>query len=72
MMRDVLEELLHLSSKHIEVSIDPSRFRPNDLPILQGDATRIRTELRWTPRLRVEQTLRDTLDWWRQETSAGR
>jgi len=72
MMRDVLEELLHLSSKQIEVSVDPSRFRPNDLPILQGDATRIRTELRWTPRLRVEQTLRDTLDWWRQETSAGR
>lgn len=69
-MQDLLDELLHLSSAPIQVEIDQARLRPNDIAIVQGDATRIRSELGWTPTIRVEQTLRDTLDWWRSETAA--
>jgi len=69
---DLLDELLHLSSAHVRVEIDESRLRPSDTPVIQGDATRIRTELGWTPRLKVEETLRDTLDWWRDQVRAAR
>ncbi len=62
---DLLDELRHLSNVSVRVDIDESRLRPSDTPVLQGDATRIRTELGWTPRLTVEDMLRDTLDWWR-------
>jgi GDP-4-dehydro-6-deoxy-D-mannose reductase len=68
-VRDLLHELLHLSSRTIAVEIDPARFRPNDVPIVQGDGSRIRAELQWTPTIRVEQTLHDTLEWWRSEVS---
>ncbi len=68
-MQDLLDELLHLSSSKIRVETDPTRLRPNDVPIVQGDATRIRSELGWMPRIRVEQTLQDTLEWWRRETA---
>jgi GDP-4-dehydro-6-deoxy-D-mannose reductase len=67
-IRDLLHELLSLSSASIDVEIDAARFRRNDVPIVQGDGSRIRSELDWTPTIRVEQTLRDTLDWWREET----
>jgi GDP-4-dehydro-6-deoxy-D-mannose reductase len=62
---DLLEELRHLARRPIEVAVDESRLRPNDIPVVQGDATRIRSELGWSPHISVEQTLRDTLDWWR-------
>src|SRR5262249_42668132 len=67
---DLLEELIHLSGVPVRVEVDNARLRPNDTPIVQGDATRIRTELGWTPRIAVEQTLRDTLAWWRIQLSS--
>jgi GDP-4-dehydro-6-deoxy-D-mannose reductase len=64
---DLLEELRHLARRSIEVAVEESRLRPNDIPVVQGDATRIRSELGWSPHISVEQTLRDTLDWWRRQ-----
>ena len=69
---DLLEELLHFARVPITVSVDEHRLRPNDVPVIQGDASRIRADLGWAPRIPVEQTLSDTLEWWRTETLAGR
>lgn len=69
---DLLEELLHQARRVITVVIDPTRLRPHDTPVFQGDAARIRSELGWAPRIPVEQTLSDTLEWWRAEVRAGR
>jgi GDP-4-dehydro-6-deoxy-D-mannose reductase len=71
-IRDLLDELLHLAQTRVTVEIDQARLRPNDIPVVQGDATRIRAELGWAPKIRVEQTLRDTLDYWRAQVAAGR
>jgi GDP-4-dehydro-6-deoxy-D-mannose reductase len=62
---DLLDELLHLSPSEITVETDPARIRPNDVPVLQGNAARARAELGWTPHIPIEQTLRDTLEYWR-------
>ena len=32
--------------------VDPARYRPNDMPLLLGDPSRLRDELGWTPRFR--------------------
>lgn len=69
---DLLDELCHLSRVPIATEPDPSLLRPNDVPVVQGDASRIRAEIGWTPRIPVEQTLSDTLEWWRGEVRAGR
>jgi GDP-4-dehydro-6-deoxy-D-mannose reductase len=47
------------------VSVDEARLRPVDVAVVQGDASRIRSELGWAPKIPVEQTLSDTLEWWR-------
>jgi nucleoside-diphosphate-sugar epimerase len=33
--------------------------------VVQGDASRIHSELGWKPKIPVEQMLSDTLEWWR-------
>jgi GDP-4-dehydro-6-deoxy-D-mannose reductase len=66
---DLLDELLHLSTADVTIEIDTARLRPNDLSVIQGDATRLRTDLDWLPRIPVEQMLADTLDYWREELS---
>lgn len=63
---EVLERLVALSRVPVEVRVDPSRYRPNDLPLLLGDPERIERELGWTPRIPLEQTLADLLEYWRQ------
>jgi GDP-4-dehydro-6-deoxy-D-mannose reductase len=70
-IRDLLEELLHVARTPIDVVVDEARLRPSDVPVVQGDATRMRGELGWAPRIRVEQMLSDTLEWWRAETRAA-
>ena len=68
---DLLDELLHIAKVKVQPQVDPARLRPQDSAVFQGDATRIRTELGWTPVIPIERTLHDTLDWWRKEIAAS-
>lgn len=55
---DLMMQLLHVS---VELQVIPERLRPIDVPVLVGDATRIRNELVWKPTYTIEDTLRDVL-----------
>jgi GDP-4-dehydro-6-deoxy-D-mannose reductase len=41
---------------------DPELMRPADIPYLVGDAAKLRTATGWTPRVPLEETLRQVLD----------
>jgi GDP-4-dehydro-6-deoxy-D-mannose reductase len=69
---DLLDRLLALSRAPVRVTVDPARLRPEDMPVLVGDSTRIRTELGWTPGISLERLLADTLEWWRSAIGATR
>jgi GDP-4-dehydro-6-deoxy-D-mannose reductase len=67
---EVLEFLLgETRVRPIAVREDPARLRPSDVPMLLGDASRIRRAVGWQPELPFEQTLRDVLDYWRWRTA---
>ena len=68
-MREVLELLLGLADAQIEVEPDPALARPADLPVVCGDATRLRDATGWEPMIPLEQTLADTLDAARRATT---
>ena len=62
----ILEMLLTMSTKEIEVMPDPERIRPHDTPVMLGDAKAARGALEWWPRRGVEDTLKSVLDYYRQ------
>jgi GDP-4-dehydro-6-deoxy-D-mannose reductase len=39
------------------------------MPLLLGDPRRLAHDTGWSPRIPIEQTLRDLLDYWRQMVS---
>jgi GDP-4-dehydro-6-deoxy-D-mannose reductase len=68
----VLRELVALVDAPIQVERDPARMRPVDLPVVSGDASKLRRVTGWEPLIPLEQTLRDTLDAARQAVRVGK
>ena len=64
-MKDILQQLLHESTKAITIQQDPARMRPSDIPILVGSNTKIHQATGWKPIIPLSQTLRDILNSWR-------
>ena len=69
-VQDVLDGYLALTTAKIDVQEDPARMRPSDVKILWADDTKFRAISDWQPQIPFEQTLRDTLDYWRNRASA--
>lgn len=63
---DVLKYLLKLSKVKIEVKEDSSRMRPSDVPILLGDNSKFVAKTGWKPQIKLEKTLEDLLNYWRE------
>lgn len=66
-MQEVLDMLIARARISIRVRVDQGRLRPNDVPLLLGDPTRLRLELGWVPTVPLERTLDDILNYWRGE-----
>ena len=66
-IRSILDALIGMSNKQIDVETDPNRLRPSDVPYAAGSNVRICKELGWAPAHDFEETLRDTLTFWREQ-----
>ncbi len=65
-IREVIDGFLEHAARPIEVRQVAERVRPIDLPILVGDASRLRTLTGWAPTISFRQSLEDVLDDWRR------
>lgn len=64
-IEEILNRILALTDCKITVEVDTDRLRPVDVPIIEPDITKITACTGWTPRISLDQTLRETLDYWR-------
>ena len=64
-IQQVLDLMLKQSRAPIRVEQDAARLRPSDTPIMYVDSTKFRAQTGWEPRIPLEQSLRDILDYWR-------
>jgi GDP-4-dehydro-6-deoxy-D-mannose reductase len=64
-LRDLLNKLISYSGKKIDVYQDKSKIRPLDDPVFIGDNSKLR-KLGWKPEISIDETLKDTLDYWRK------
>jgi GDP-4-dehydro-6-deoxy-D-mannose reductase len=62
----VLEQLISLAKVKIDVRRSSDKLRPLDESVYIGDNSKLRG-LGWKPQIPLEQTLRDTLDYWRSK-----
>jgi GDP-4-dehydro-6-deoxy-D-mannose reductase len=67
-MQELLDKLIARARVPVAIKVDPARYRPNDTPLLVGNPARLRDELGWIPRIPIEQTLDDLLEYWRAKT----
>ena len=66
-IQEVLDFFLRQANvSGIAVREDPARLRPSDVPHLLGDGSKARAALGWKPEIPFEQTLLDTLEYWRR------
>lgn len=64
-IQDILDILLSLSATKIKIEIDPEKLRPSDVPIIQCDNSKIKAHINWNTKYDIKDTLKDTLDYWR-------
>jgi GDP-4-dehydro-6-deoxy-D-mannose reductase len=64
-IQEILDILLYMTEKPIEVRTDPARMRPVDIPIFVCDPRKLRDTTGWEPTYTLEQTLEDILNDWR-------
>jgi GDP-4-dehydro-6-deoxy-D-mannose reductase len=69
-MQELLDRLMAHTTMQIDVRVDPSRFRPNDAPLMLGNPGRIREEVGWEATIPLERTLGDLLQYWRERVRA--
>lgn len=63
---DVLSYLISLSKVKVRVKNDPARMRPSDVPVLIGDSSKFRRQTGWKPKIPLEKTFKDLLNFWRE------
>ena len=66
-IRECLEKFISLSTtKEINYETDPARVRPTELRYLVADCSKFRNLTGWRPEISFEDTLLDTLNFWRE------
>jgi len=66
-IREIIEEYSNLIDTPIAIVQDEKRMRPSDVPVLIGDSTKFRRATGWLPEYTFKQSLRDVLEYWRQQ-----
>ena len=62
----ILKKLLSYSQASITTEPDEKLFRKSDTPEIRADISKITHVTGWKPEIPLEQTLKDTLEYWRQ------
>lgn len=64
----ILDTALSLSTAEIAVEQDEKRMRAADIPVIEPDITKINGDTGWKAEITVEQTIEDTLNYWRKRS----
>ena len=69
-IRSVLDALVRRALVPVTIALDAERLRPNDTPVIVGDASRLRAATGWTPAIPFDRTIDDLLEYWRGEVAS--
>lgn len=64
---EALKILISFSKNKIKIEVDPKLLRPSDVTLQIPCIDKFKKETGWEPKITLEQTLKDLLDYWRDE-----
>jgi len=64
-IRSILEALVSRSQMPVRIEVDHTRMRPNDVPVVVGNHSRLTESTEWHPQVSFDQMLDDLLSYWR-------
>ena len=64
-VQSLAEQLIAMATVPMRLEADPDLQRPVDIPVLRGDASRLRRDTGWAPEIPLATTLQDLLDFQR-------
>ena len=67
----LLNDLIDLSTikENLRIEVDKERLRPIDADLQVPNTTKFRTHTGWEPKITYEKTIRDLLDFWRNQVA---
>ena len=66
-IQEILDKILAESKAEISVEKDPNKFRPVDVPVIEADTTKLREATGWEPQIPLTQTIKETVEYWRNK-----
>ena len=66
-IREILQTVINKSTAKIQVEVDEKKLRPIDMTEMRADIQKIQKVTGWKPKICLEQSIQDTLDYWRRE-----
>ena len=67
----ILNMIVKLSEKTIKIEVDKNKLRPMDVPIIEADIEKLVKTTGWKKKIDLEQTLKETLEYWREKIKKG-
>ena len=71
-MREILRMLKEIVGVKVKVVQDPAKLRKVESLRVTGNVERARERFGWEPKISIEQSLVDTVEYWRQKESEGK
>lgn len=66
-IKKVLDMIISKANTKIGIMVDPNKIRPVDVPIIEADVGKIYRTTGWKRKILLEQTIQETLDYWRKK-----
>jgi GDP-4-dehydro-6-deoxy-D-mannose reductase len=67
---DALQRMVSLAGVAASIEVDPAKLRPAEQRRMCGSHAKITADTGWTPRIALDDTLRQILDYWTRELDA--
>jgi GDP-4-dehydro-6-deoxy-D-mannose reductase len=67
---ELVAALASVAGVEVEHVVDPALLRPHEVMEVRGSYAALREATGWEPEIPLEQTLADTLEWWRREIAS--
>jgi UDP-glucose 4-epimerase len=70
-IRDLVHKIVELTNSKSRVELGALPYRPNEIWRMRGDGTRAQQIIGWKPKVNLEEGLKITIDWFRDQMERG-